>query len=180
MLEPSSGYSEVVFMKAAQVGGSEVGLNLTGWALSQGQGPVMILLPTSTKARKFSKKRLTPLIELSQDLSKKILSTGDKDENNSLMEKIFPNASLTMAGANTSDSLKSDPIRHLIAEEITSYPRDVENEGDPLELAYQRTKTFQDSRKIFYISTPGLRRTCRVNQKWLSSDQRKFYVPCPH
>jgi phage terminase large subunit GpA-like protein len=178
VLEPDSGYEELVVMKCTQSGLSEVGNNLAFWTLLEGQGPVMMVLPSDVKARNYSKKRINPMIKLAPELqSRQIL---DRNKVDALTEKIFVNATLSLTGAQTSTGLKADPIRILILDEITSYPLDVDNEGDPVELAYQRTKSFQGKRKIFYLSTPGLMRTCRIYKKWLESDQRRLYVPCPH
>jgi phage terminase large subunit GpA-like protein len=179
-LEPDSGHQVIVLMKSAQVGGTEVGLNFLGWAMSQAQGPAMLVLPSRTAARSFSRKRITPMIDLSEDLSSKILSKSDRDKDNMLTEKRFQGASLVIAGCGSSNDLRSDPIRFVVLEEVSAYPEDVDGEGDPIELAWNRTKTFQETRKVFFVSTPANRRTCRITSQWELSDKRHFHVPCPH
>jgi phage terminase large subunit GpA-like protein len=178
VLEPGSGYEEVVVQKPAQSGMSEVGNNVLFWALHEGQGPCMLVLPSDVKARNYGKKRINPMIECSPELRRRQIL--DRNKVDSISEKNFLNATLSLVGAQTSTGLKADPVRILILDEITSYPLDVDNEGDPVELAYQRTKTFQRTRIILLYSTPGNLRTCRVHKKYLESDQRKLFVPCPH
>jgi len=55
----------------------------------------------------------------------------------------------------------------------------VEDEGDPVDLAEARTTTFP-RRKIFKISSPTIESLSRINKDWKRSDQRRFFVPCPH
>src|SRR5690242_13355373 len=45
-LSPSSAYSRVVFMKPAQIGGSEVLLNMLGYIIHYAPGPAMLVEPT--------------------------------------------------------------------------------------------------------------------------------------
>ncbi len=52
------------------------------------------------------------------------------------------------------------------------------SEGDPVNLAIQRTATFSN-RKIFMISTPTIKNYSRIETAFLEGDQRYYYVPCP-
>jgi phage terminase large subunit GpA-like protein len=42
-----------------------------------------------------------------------------------------------------------------------------------------RSRTFS-RRKAFIVSTPTLDGASKIDEEWLSSDQRKYFVPCPH
>jgi phage terminase large subunit GpA-like protein len=42
-----------------------------------------------------------------------------------------------------------------------------------------RTSAFPATYKRLYISTPGIQGVSRIEQLWLKSDQRRYYVPCP-
>jgi phage terminase large subunit GpA-like protein len=35
-------------------------------------------------------------------------------------------------------------------------------------------------KKAYYVSTPTFKRSSKIHREWLSSDQRWYYVPCPH
>lgn len=176
--EFGSRFSRVVLMKSTQTGGSEGGLNFAGRNLAYGLGPGMIVLPKAKHARAFSRKRVSPLIDHS-DLKYKILSTNERDKDNSLMEKRFPNASLFIAGC-SKDDLRSDPIRWIVFEEVSNFPKDVDGQGDPVDLAWNRTKTFIGSRKGLFISTPTIRGVCRITKEWENSNKSYYNVPCPH
>jgi phage terminase large subunit GpA-like protein len=55
----------------------------------------------------------------------------------------------------------------------------VDGEGDPVNLALARTRTFA-RRKIFMISTPKITGRSRIEASFEDSDQRYYWVPCPH
>ena len=62
-LSPSSPYSRVIFVKPAQIGGSEVLLNMLGYIIHYAPGSVMLVEPTVEPAKRFSRQRIVPLIE---------------------------------------------------------------------------------------------------------------------
>ena len=53
----------VVFMKGAQVGGTELGLNWVGYVIHHAPGPMMAVWPTVEMAKRASKQRIDALIE---------------------------------------------------------------------------------------------------------------------
>jgi phage terminase large subunit GpA-like protein len=71
------------------------------------------------------------------------------------------------------------PARYLFLDEVDGYPGDVEGEGDPILLAERRSATFQ-RRKILLVSTPKTKGLSRIDREYEASDQRRFFVPCPH
>ena len=57
-------------------------------------------------------------------------------------------------------------------------PEDVEGEGDPVDLAVGRARTFKN-RKIFKPSTPTIKGASRIEVDYEASDKRRYFVPCP-
>jgi phage terminase large subunit GpA-like protein len=49
--------------------------------------------------------------------------------------------------------------------------------GNPQAL---RAGTFAHRRKVFLVSTPTIRGLSRIEREYEASDQRRFFVPCPH
>ena len=73
------------------------------------------------------------------------------------------------------------PIRWLFCDEIDEYPGDVDGQGDPIALAEKRTTGPSYSRrKVFLVSTPTIKGLSRIEREFASSDQRHYFVPCPH
>lgn len=178
-LSDNSPYSEVVFMKGSQVGATEVGNNLMGYVIDACPGPMLYVMPTVDTARKNSRQRITPLINESPRLFAKVKEHKTKETADTAFMKDFPGGTLVITGANSASGLCSLPIRVVFMDEIERYPQDVDGEGCPIALAEKRTSTFP-RKKIFKCSTPTIEGTSRIAKSYKQSDQRKYYVPCPH
>lgn len=176
-LSPSSPVQDVVFQKGTQIGGTEVGLNWVGHTIDQGQGPMMIVLPTSNAAKKASKTRVGPMIADTPRLRGKVRDAKSRDSHNTTLLKEFDGGVLIFAGANSATELKSSPVGKLFLDEIEEYPADVDGQGDPEELAEKRSDTFA-RRKKYKVSTPTIVGG-RIDRAYKASDQRLYYVPCP-
>jgi len=115
----------VVFMKSAQVGGTECGVNLFGWMVQQEPGPILIVLPTIDEAHKYNKVKLTPAIEASPELRARVLEQVSRDEKSSTaLFKRFRGGFAVVTGANSSTGLQMISARVLIFEEVSEYPQD--------------------------------------------------------
>lgn len=178
-LSPTSPVERVVFMKGAQVGGSECGNNFLGYVIHLAPGPVMAVAPTVEMAKRNSKQRIDPLIEESPILSALIAPARSRDAGNTVLAKEFRGGVLVMTGANSAVGLRSMPVRYLFLDEVDGYPRDVDGEGDAISLAEARTRTFA-RRKIFIVSTPTITGASVIEREYQDTDQRRYFVPCPH
>ena len=184
-LSPSSPFSRVVFMKPAQIGGSELLLNMLGYIIHHAPGPAMLVEPTVELAKRFSRQRIAPMIENTSVLAERVSDPRERDSGNTILAKEFPGGVLVATGANSSVGLRSMPARYLLMDEVDGYPPSASTgaagseEGDPVDLAIRRTATFAN-RQIAMISTPTIAEVSRIEAAYLESDQRKYYVPCPH
>lgn len=169
----------VVFMKGAQLGGTEAGLNWLGYVIHHAPGPMLLVQPTVEGAKRVSKQRVDTLIEASPELASRVKDPRSRDSGNTQLMKEFPGGVLVMTGANSAVGLRSMPVRYLFLDEVDGYPGDADGEGDPVALAVQRAATFLN-RKIFLVSTPTLKGFSRIEAAYLESDQRIFEVPCDH
>jgi phage terminase large subunit GpA-like protein len=177
-LSPSSPAERVIFMKGAQIGATEAGNNWIGYVIHQAPGPMMAVQPTVEMAKRNSKQRIDPLIEESEVLRKLVSDPRSRDSGNTVLAKEFPGGMLVMTGANSAVGLRSMAARYLFLDEIDAYPGDVEGEGDPINLATARTRTFA-RRKIFICSTPKIAGLSRIEALFAETDQRYYWVPCP-
>lgn len=179
-LSPHSPVQRVVFMKSSQVGGTELGLNWLGCVIHMYPAPMMIVQPTIELAERFSKQRVAPMIEETPDLREVIKPARTRDSGNSILLKEFRGGVLVMAGSNSGVSLRQMPVKYLFCDEISGYEPDADGEGDPVSLAEKRTQTFGVRKKVFLNSTPKEKDTCRIEFEYSRTDQRKYFVPCPH
>ena len=169
----------VIFKKAAQIGASECGNNWLGYIIDQAPGPIMLVQPTVDLAKRYSRQRIDPLIEACPRLKEKVAPAKSRETGNTMLMKEFVGGILVITGANSAVGLRSMPVRFLFLDEIDAYPGDVEEEGDPVQLAEARSRTFGLRSKRLLASTPKMKGSSRITRRYELSDQRKFYVPCP-
>jgi len=179
-LSPEDPTKEIVFMKSAQIGGTEVAMCWIGYTIDKTPGPILMVLPTIDLARDFSKQKLQPTIAVTPVLAGKVRQSKARDSGNTILTKGFPGGILFLGGSNSPAGFRSRSIRFLILDDEDGYEADVGGEGDPVTLAKKRTNTYAANKKILEISTPTVKGLSRIERSFLASDQRYFNVPCPH
>jgi phage terminase large subunit GpA-like protein len=85
---------------------------------------------------------------------------------------------LVMTGANSAVGLRSMPVRYLFLDEVDGYPLDVEGEGDAISLAEARTRTLR-AQDLHRLDADDLGASA-IEREYEASDQRRYFVPCPH
>ena len=168
----------VVLMTAAQIGKTELINNVVGYHIHQDPAPMLVVQPTLEMAQTWSKDRLAPAVRDTPVLANKIKDPRSRDSGNTTLHKVFPGGHVTACGANSPSSLASRPCRMILCDEVDRYPPSAGTEGDPVSLAKKRSTTFWN-RKIILVSTPTERGHSRIEQAYLESDQRKYFVSCP-
>jgi phage terminase large subunit GpA-like protein len=178
-LTPFHPARRVVLMKSAQVGATEAGLNWLGYIVCMEPGPCLCVQPTVELAKRFSKQRVDQLRD-TPDVAKRIAPARARDSDNTMLAKRFAGGILIITGANSAVGLRSMPARYLFLDEVDAYPASADEEGDPIALAEARSLTFGHRRKVFLASTPTIQSISRIEREFLASDQRRYFVPCPH
>ncbi|MDG2617742.1 phage terminase large subunit family protein [Thermoleptolyngbya sichuanensis XZ-Cy5] len=178
-LSAHSPVEEVVLMWGAQTAKTTIGSNWLGYTADLNPGPVMIVQPTIDMAKRYSRQRLSPMIDESPVLREKVRENRSRDDANTTLLKEFAGGFMAVAGANSAAGLRSMPVRDLFLDEIDGYPRDVDGEGDPCQLAEARQTTFA-RRKRLKTSTPTTKDMSRIEEAYLASDRCRYHVPCPH
>lgn len=154
-------------------------LNFVGYRIDQDPGPMLVVQPSLPSAQAWSKDRLAPMLRDCEALRGRVKDPRARDSGNTTLHKRYDGGHVTIVGANSAAGLASRPIRDVLLDEVDRYPPSAGSEGDPASLAIQRTRTFWN-RTVFYVSSPGELLTSRIWPEWKASDQRRFYVPCPH
>lgn len=178
-LSANSPIRRVVFMKSAQVGGTECGLNWLGYIIHNSPAPTMIVYPTVEVAEDVSKDRITPMINTTPEIAERLRENRSRGSENTITEKKFRGGLLKLSGANSAASLRSKPMKNLFFDESDGYTNNADGEGDPVSLARGRTTTFTERLKELEVSTPGLTGG-RIEKSFLAGDQRRYFVPCPY
>jgi phage terminase large subunit GpA-like protein len=168
----------VVWMSSAQVGKTEALNNIIGYFIDQDPSPILGLQPTLEMGQTWSKDRISPMLRDTPALKDKIADARSRDSGNTILHKTFSGGHLTIAGANSPASLASRPVRVVLCDEIDRYPASAGAEGDPVSLAFKRTTTFWNKKRML-TSTPTIKGVSRIEMAYEESDMRRFYIPCP-
>lgn len=169
---------QVVVMKSAQVGWTASLGNILGYFVDYDPAPILVLMPTLDMGADWSKNRFMPMVRDTPALTAK-MSNAARDGDNTIFHKLFPGGYMAISGANSPASLASRPIRIVLADEVDRYAVSAGEEGDPLSLAYKRTATFWNRKKLAG-GTPTVAGHSRIEKLFEASDRRFFHVPCPH
>lgn len=168
-----------IVMKGAQLGFTEAGNNWVGYIIDIAPAPTMMVQPTEDTVKRNSKVRINPMIEATPRLREKMGIQKSKDAGQTNYYKEFPGGVLVMTWSTSATGLRSIPIKNMFFDEVDGYPLDIDGEGSPIELGRARSRTFPN-KKEFMISTPTVEGVSVIESEFLQTDQRYYYVPCPH
>jgi len=170
----------VVFKKSSGVGGSEVMMNWIGYVMHHLRNKdLLVVMPTLELRDRSLNPRMNKMIA-ETDVLAGLVSTSRRDKSNRAdVVEYGAHARIIRSGANSADSLRSDHIPYVITDEVSAFPWDIGGEGDPMTLIENRQRTYSRA-KSYFVSTPTLAGRCRVSLLFSRSDQRRYFVPCPH
>jgi phage terminase large subunit GpA-like protein len=169
---------KVVFRKASQVGGTEVGSNWIGYVVAHAKGPVAVVMPTDKSLQDWMAQKFEPMARDTAAVAGALASRSNRSADNNASRKKFVGGILYAKTAGSTAELKSTSLRYAIADEVDEYDW-ATLQGDPLGLLEVRLTTFHD-RKLFVVSSPTLKDASRIDEEFDGGDQRHYQVPCPH
>lgn len=169
---------KAVVIKSARVGYTEgvIG-NGVGYLVDQEPSDVIVMHPTDEEAESYSKEHLDPMFRQTPALRKRLHLDSYKDSRNTITYKAFAGGSLSIIGPKGS-KLRRRSGRVAFSDEIDEL-EEVYEQGDPLLRLDKRLDDFDDALH-FRGSTPTTTGTSRIEKEWLGSDQRRWFVSCPH
>ncbi|HIH0334388.1 TPA: phage terminase large subunit family protein [Serratia marcescens] len=173
--------TQVSVMKSARVGYTKILDHVVGYYLAHDPSPILIVQPRVEDAEDYSKNEIAPMLRDTPVLAEICGDPKAKDSNQTILKKTFANgANLTLVGANSPGGFRRITCRIILFDEVDGYPSGGAGaEGDQIALGIKRSETFWN-RKIALGSTPTVKGTSRIEKAYEESDQRRYYVPCPH
>lgn len=168
---------DIVVMAGAQVGKTEMLLNVIGFHIHHDPSPILLVQPTLEMAQAFSKDRLAPMLRDTPALKGSVKDPRSRDANNTTTHKVFTGGHISLVGSNSAAGLASRPIRVVLCDEVDRYPPSAGSEGSPILLARKRSATFHN-RKMVMVSTPTNKGASMIESQYEESDKRQYFVPC--
>lgn len=176
-----SAVHDVVAMLPIQFGKSDgVAVNVVGYVMDHAPGPVMVALPGEVSQKKWISQKFNPALEVTPAMQQALTSTASRDAANQRDFKDFQGGQLHIEHGGSPQRLKSTTVKILIVDELDEFAASLKSGDDPVKMLDGRTSAFPSTYKRLYISTPGIEGVSRIKQLYLASDQRRYYVPCPH
>lgn len=165
--EPSDDQSDLtVIMKGAQLGFTELVLNLSFYTIDILGGDVLYALPSmNPDAGKFSASRFAPALELSPHLQNLFTATDN------IFHKRGATGNLYICGSRSRTAFKSSPCRLVVLDEV----EEMTQENIP--LVFERVSG-QPEHKIVMLSTPSVD-GMGIHKYYLNTTQEKFCFNCP-
>ncbi len=173
--------SEIVVMKSARVGYTKILDHVIGYFIHQDPSPILAVQPRVEDAEDYSKTEIEPMLRDTPVLASIAGKQKAKDTNNTIAKKIFSNgSSISFVGANSPGGFRRITVRIVLFDEVDGFPvGGAGQEGDQIALGKKRSETFWN--RITVIgSTPTVKGASRIEAAFKQSDQRRFFVPCPH
>lgn len=180
----------VIFVGPAQCGKTELILNWAGFSIRSDPADMTIFSPTQNNARDFSNRRIDRLFRDSEKVGKELLDSRDADNK---YDKHFKNGSILGLAWPTKAELAGKPIPRIALTDRDRMEDNIEEEGDPFDLATKRTTSYgsfamtlcesSPSREItdyrYVIKTPHeAPPTTGILALYNRGDRRRWYIPC--
>jgi phage terminase large subunit GpA-like protein len=149
-----------------------------GYLIHQRPCPILAVFPKTDAVKSFSKERFSALVRATPVLRDILGDVAHDRSGESLAFKEFPGGFLALESAGSATNLAARPIKVTLLDEIDKFA-DLQEEGDPVLLAEERTATFPDALHLRCCS-PTWKETSRIERSYNESDQRRPFVACPH
>ena len=177
-LSPESGIKTVVISAGAQLGKTQLLLNILSYWIATDPKPIMAVWPTVDVAKRLVTTRIDPTFDLIPAVKQRLVPERSRERGNSMfLKRILGGSELIICGANAPAPLRSSPINFCLLDEVSAFPGSTD-EGDVLDLVSARQITYCLTAKTLLTSTPLDEGTCRITRAYEETDQRKFFLPC--
>lgn len=171
----------ITVQKSARVGYTKILDHVAGYFIHQDPSPILVVQPRVEDAEDYSTTEIEPMLRDTPVLAEIVGDLKAKDSKQKILKRVFRNgSSMSFVGANSPGGFRRITARIVQFDEIDGYPiQGAGKEGDQIKLGIKRTESFWN-RKIIMGSTPTVKGFSRIEKSFEKSDQRRYYVPCPH
>jgi len=168
---------QVTAMWGAQVGKTDSLINnAIGYYIHQDPKSIMVMHPTQTDLNTWIEAKLNPLIEETPEIKERVAAARSREGVNNKTMKSYYGGFLMFSWSGSPNTMRGRSSPIILCDEVDGY--EYSQEGDPIQLLWQRSATFGDQRKLIVTSTPTIKGHSRVESSYEASDKRRYQVPC--
>lgn len=180
VLSPGHPCKRVVARVASQMFKTQTALNWIGAIIHRRPRNILALQPTDTLVKRFSA-RVSTMVRNTAVLRERVSATRSRDARNTVQAKDFlGDATLYMNTAGSAANLSEVSAPYIYFDEIDRADLNVDEEGDPVDLAEARATQYDSDCKFFYTSSPSLEGYSKIDSLFDKGTQEHYHVPCPH
>jgi phage terminase large subunit GpA-like protein len=180
VLSPGHPCKRVVAKVASQMFKTQTALNWIGALVHRRPRNILALEPTDTLVKRFSA-RASTMIRNVPVLRERVAAAKSRDSRNTVQAKDFlGDATLYMNTAGSAANLAEVSAPYIYVDEIDRLELNVDDEGDPVELAEARATQYANDCKFFYTSSPSVEGFSKIDDLYAMGTQEHYHVPCPH
>ena len=178
LVEPD--VDEIVIEKSSRTGYTQLMAIMELYCLEQTSSPVVSIHPKEASSRAFERKYIRPMVE-SSPLLRALIPDMETQPWKSKITSV--GSTLDFKDAVLPDNFAEYSARYIFGDEVDR-PQwapggEMTSEGDKLSLMMKRLESFDDGVMI-NGSSPGTDKASRIHPRFLMTDQRRYFVPCPH
>lgn len=168
----------IVFKTSAQLGKTQTLNGILFYQMKHSGNNLGVLQSNVRELGVWLAGKIKPAIEQTPVLADLVTDKSDKNAVNNQSQIQLRSGQFIYCMSLTSPShLRGKTLQTILLDEVDAAQES--EEGDPILLATQRATTFGDEAIICVSSTPTTKHGA-INKQFEQSDQRYFYVPCPH
>lgn len=181
---PLSPVREVVLQKPAQIGATTGILeSIIAYYIGCVPKPMLYVSADKELVEIGMKTKIERMLD-SCGLRDKIFSQSNiqnkRRTGDTKTEKEYPGGFLHAIGARNPGKLRQMSYPVILFDELDGFPDKLGDEGNPIDLAKNRSIAFMRTRKLLYLSTPLLAQTSKIEPLFKQGDQRYYNIPCIH
>ncbi len=179
LLSPEHPSRVVVMKKSAQLGGTVLAQIFVAASLDLDPGPFLYVLPTDSNAERWSNLKWRPMLRQIESLKAQFKTGASREPGASTLyqERKDGRGALTISGANSEASLSMISMSRQVQDDLAKW--ETNRGGDPESQADSRSMAFLWA-KIFKVSTPLIKDSCRITKAFDAGTQWHMHIRCPH
>ena len=180
-LSPDSPVREIAVMKGVQIAAT-VGLleNFVGYLIDHiKSAPAMLVTADNELAENRIENNLIPMLQESDLMGLLKSSDSTNKRKTGVTKKLLQwegGGYLMPLGAVNPNKFRSVSIQYMLRDEVDSYPL-ATKDGDAMRLTFDRTSSYETTRKVVDISTPSTKPS-NIEKRFELGDKREYRVPC--
>lgn len=168
--------TEAAWMLASQLGKTMCIVLVIQFFVGYRPTKILVCYPKLDDVKDFINDKLMTAVADTPCMYGIIKDPRAKGSNSRALNRKFPGGGLVGVGSISTSSLRRVSARVIIQDEIDDF--EITPQGDSMALADKRATTFHNA-VLLKSSTPTKKDESRIEAKFLSGDQQRYYVPCP-